>query len=154
LFSTGEKVPLPDIYPVAQAAEPELPAAPPPPPLSLEQASAALGIEGEPALARIAEYVSGSPGLSACVLDVRHEAAEAGDFSEGLDSAKIRGLIGPLAAALTGRTGEHISISGETGTISVFACGEARLAVVHRARVFLPGVREKLIATADALSRA
>jgi len=92
--------------------------------------------------------------LSACVLDVRHEAAEAGDFSEGLDSAKIRELIGPLAAALTGRTGEHISISGETGTISVFACGEARLAVVHRARVFLPGVREKLIATADALSRA
>jgi hypothetical protein len=157
LFTAGENVPLPEVHSLAPVVEPEpsAPSPPPPlPPLSLGHAYATLGIEGEQTLARVAEHLATLPGLSACVLDVRYEAAEAGVFPEGLNPENIRGLVAPLAAALAGRTDEHISIFGEHGSISIFARGEARLAILHRARVFLPGIREKLAAVTGTLANA
>jgi hypothetical protein len=113
-----------------------------------------LGIEGESALTRVAEHLATLPGLQACVLEVRHETAQGGAFSESPDPAAVRDLMAPLAATLAGREGEHITVFGEHGSMSIFARAEARLAVLHRARVFLPGIREKLIATIEALAEA
>ena len=156
LFSAGENVPLPEIHP----PEPVVPAgtasssSASPLPLVLDRAATVLEIEGPLTLARIAERLAALPGLGACVLEVRHETAEAGAFPADLEAAAVRALAAPLATAITGREGEHITIFAEHGSASVFTRGVARLAILHRARVFLPGVREKIVATAEALAEA
>ena len=158
LFSAGESVPLAEVHapgPIPVAI-PEPEPLPPPAPLSLdlEPARAALALEGVLSFGQLAAHLAALPGLQACVLDARHESAAAGAFPAGLDAAAVRARCAPLAGALAGGDTQHLTLFADPACISLFARGEARLAVLHRARVFLPGVGEKLHAAIEALARA
>jgi len=49
---------------------------------------------------------------------------------------------------------QHVTLFGEHLCTSVFNAGSASIAAFHRARVLLPGVREKLSAAVEALAQA
>jgi hypothetical protein len=48
---------------------------------------------------------------------------------------------------------EHFTLHAARFSLSLFTRGEACICAVHRARMFLPGVREKFAAVADELGR-
>jgi len=138
--------------------EPEpIPEVPPPPqPLDLAAARLALGLRENAALGDIAGVLARQPGMSACLLTVRHESAEAGGLPEGFSAEPVRALAGRLRPALLDDAvdAQHLTVFTGHGCISVFAQGGATLCAIHATRAFLPGVREKFAAAAGALAGA
>lgn len=141
--------------------KPTAPGIPPPAPLNLERARALLQLEGEVTLLRIAEVIATLPGMLACVLSARHEKADAGDLPGGFDSASARAFFSKLSGLLDAHSGalaaselQHTTLFARQFCLSVFSAGRCQLGVIHRARVFLPGVREKLTAAVEALAEA
>ena len=66
-----------------------------------------------------------------------------------------------MHSALAGRVGifgpdhvYHVTLHVEDYSLSFFTRGEACVCAVHRARIFLPGVRERFAAVAEELARA
>ncbi len=140
--------------------EPVAPPPPPPPPLDLAAATLLLGLPDEAALSAIGEKLARLPGLHACLLTVRHETADCGALPVGFAADEARTLAARLAAALggvgEGALGEvqHLTVFAADGCLSVFARDGALVCALHRARAFLPGVRETLAAATRALAEA
>lgn len=158
LFS-GATVEIPALVAIPAPEPPPPP--PPPPPLNLDIARAALGVEGDAALADLGAVLLRLPGVSACHLIVRHESASAGDLPAGFDPVAVGVLSRQLSTALdssaeslgAGRV-QHMTIFAADACVSFFTQGEATVCAIHRTRAFLPGVRERLTATATALAQA
>ncbi len=145
------------IAPTAVEAAPSQP----PRPLDLEVARAAFGMEGAATLADIGAALTRLPGMAACLLIVRHESAHAGEFPTAFDADAVRTLARQFAHALEGSAGKlgvgnvhHVTLFADGPCVSFFTEGEATVCAIHRARAFLPGVREGLAAAATALAHA
>ncbi|MEQ1862735.1 MAG: hypothetical protein ABMA13_22675, partial [Chthoniobacteraceae bacterium] len=140
----------------------EIPTEPvaPPRPLNLDVACVALGLDAEATLTDVGAVLTRLPGVSACWIAVRHESGHGGDLPPGFDADAARGIAVQLAAVAdaadnlgVGRV-QNPTIFADDGCVSFFTRGEATVCAILRTRAFLPGVREKLAAAADALSLA
>lgn len=112
-------------------------------------------------LPRMSQVLAALPGIHGCILVTRSAESHGGDLPAGLDPAAIRDLSQRMRGALsdraeTFRTGEvqHLTLHAEQYSLSLFTRGEACACAVHRARIFLPGVREKFAAAAEDLGAA
>ncbi|RYD74603.1 MAG: hypothetical protein EOP84_19635 [Verrucomicrobiaceae bacterium] len=108
----------------------------------------------------LARHVAALPGMHACALFAGDEAAQSGDFPSGFDLTALREMgvqfvstATAFGGRLLGRGLENVTIQGGGYSATLFARAGLCLCVVHRARGFLPGVREKLAAVADELAR-
>ena len=132
------------------------PLPPPPRPLNLGAARLSVGLGDDASLGAIASALARQPGMSACVLKVRHVSAEGGGLPEGFSLESIQALAGRLRPTLLdGDLGaQHVTVFTSHGCISVFARGEATLCAIHATRAFLPGVLEKLATAMESLAGA
>jgi hypothetical protein len=111
-------------------------------------------------LPHLGELLAALPGMQACVLVVRELSAHGGALPAGLDPESLRELGQQMNGALSASTGrlsagevQHLTLHGERFSLSLFTRGAACVGAVHRARIFLPGVREKFAAVAEELAR-
>ena len=112
-------------------------------------------------LPRVSELLAALPGIQGCVLFPRSGETHSGQLPAGLDPAAIRDLSQRMRGALSDRaeafrSGEvqHLTLHAEDYSLSIFMRGDACACAVHRARIFLPGVRERFVAVAEELARA
>ena len=112
-------------------------------------------------LPRVSQLLASLPGIHGCILITRAAESHSGQLPGGLDPAAIRDLSQRMRGALADRaenfgSGEvqHLTLHAEHYSLSLFTRGEACACAVHRARIFLPGVREKFAAVAEELARA
>jgi hypothetical protein len=152
---------------VAPAAEPDPPAAPSAEqtssvaPLELDERIAALlGAEAPVHLEKVSQLLAALPGIQACIIAARDRVINGGDLPDGLDPGSIRELGRRMHHALDAQPQvfaagkvEHLTLGADRFSLSLFTRGDACVCAVHRARVFLPGVRERFAAVADELGR-
>ena len=112
-------------------------------------------------LPRVSQLLAALPGIHGCLLLTRTAESHSGQLPHGLDPSAIRDLSQRLRGALADRaetfgSGEvqHLTLHAERFSLSLFTRGEACACAIHRARIFLPGVREKFAAVAEELARA
>ena len=110
-------------------------------------------------LPRVGQLLAALPGIQGCVLTARDTDARGGELPAGLDASAVRELGLRMHGALSDRTEtfspghvQHFTLHAESYSLTLFVRGEACVCAVHRARIFLPGVREKFAAVADELS--
>ncbi len=133
----------------------------PPPALPLrrfnQDALQALFMTEEPLdLAKVSRLAAQLPGVHACVIATRDQACTGGALPEGFDLAALLGLaprVGEAAGRMPIGELKHFTLYGEHYSVSFFARNGLSLCAVHRPRSFVPGVREKLVAIADELSK-
>ena len=126
------------------------------PPPALDGRIAALFASDAPvALSRAGELLAALPGIKGCILTSRSADAQGGEIPAGLDAPAIRELSRRMHTALADRAGQvqHLTLQTEHDSLTLFTRGEACVCAIHRARIFLPGVREKFAAVAEELSR-
>jgi len=108
-------------------------------------------------LPAVCRHVSTLPGIQACVISRRDENVHAGDFPDGFESSELLAFA-PGVTQVAGRLPigalKHFTLYAETHSVSFFERQGVCLCVVHRARSFIPGVREKLVTVADELSKS
>jgi hypothetical protein len=107
-------------------------------------------------LPKISRLAATLPGVYACVIATRDQAITGGNLPEGFDLAALLGLaprIREAASRMPIGALKHFTIYGESYSISFFERRGLSLCAIHRARSFVPGVREKLVAIADELSQ-
>jgi hypothetical protein len=107
-------------------------------------------------LTRISRLAAQLPGVHACVIATRDQACTGGTLPEGFDLAALLGLaprVGEAAGRMPIGTLKHFTLYGERYSVSFFERNGLSLCAVHRPRSFVPGVREKLVAIADELSK-
>jgi hypothetical protein len=107
-------------------------------------------------LQKISRLAAGLPGVYACVIATRDQACTGGTLPEGFDLAALLGLaprVGEAAGRMPIGNLKHFTLYGDAYSVSFFARHGLSLCAVHRPRSFVPGVREKLVALADELSR-
>ncbi len=107
-------------------------------------------------LPKISRLAATLPGVHACVIATRDQAVTGGSLPEGFDLAALLGLaprIREAASRMPIGALKHFTIYGESYSISFFERRGLSLCAIHRARSFVPGVREKLVAIADELSQ-
>ena len=111
-------------------------------------------------LPRVSQLLAALPGIHGCILITRSAESLSGQLPGGLDAAAIRDLSQRMRGALSDRgkifgTGEmqHLTLHAEQYSLSLFTRGETCACAIHRARIFLPSVREKFSAVADELAR-
>ncbi|EDY21358.1 hypothetical protein CfE428DRAFT_0603 [Chthoniobacter flavus Ellin428] len=146
---------------------PKIPAAPvhvevlPPPSLPLrrfdQDAVQALFMTEETLdLPKISHLAAALPGVYACVIATRDQASTGGTLPDGFDLAALLGLaprVGEAAGRMPIGQLKHFTLYGDAYSVSFFERNGLSLCAVHRPRSFVPGVREKLVALADELSR-
>lgn len=101
-------------------------------------------------LPKLARLAAGLPGVEACVITVRGDAVQYGHLPIEADAlaemaprfADVRAL-GPVAC---------VTVNAAQHSVSYFTRGELCVCAIHGPRGFLPGVREKLAALADAIA--
>ena len=140
------------------------------PPLSISETATPLLLDGQvraffPSdsplpLPRVSQLLAALPGIHGCILITRSAESLSGQLPGGLDAAAIRDLSQRMRGALSDRekifgTGEmqHLTLHAEQYSLSLFTRGETCACAIHRARIFLPSVREKFSAVADELAR-
>lgn len=107
-------------------------------------------------LPKISRLAATLPGVYACVIATRDQACTGGTLPEGFDLAALLGLaprVGEAAGRMPIGQLKHFTLYGEAYSVSFFERNGLSLCAVHRPRSFVPGVREKLVALADELSR-
>jgi hypothetical protein len=107
-------------------------------------------------LPKISRLAAGLPGVYACVIATRDQACTGGTLPEGFDLAALLGLaprVGEAAGRMPIGALKHFTLYGEAYSVSFFERQGVSVCAVHRPRSFVPGVREKLVALADELSR-
>jgi hypothetical protein len=107
-------------------------------------------------LPKISRLAAQLPGVHACVIASRDQACTGGTLPEGFDLAALLGLaprVGEAAGRMPIGDLKHFTLYGERYSVSFFARNGLSLCAVHRPRSFVPGVREKLVAIADELSK-
>lgn len=107
-------------------------------------------------LPKISRLAAGLPGVYACVIATRDQACTGGNLPEGFDLAALLGLaprVGEAAGRMPIGQLKHFTLYGDAYSVSFFERNGLSLCAVHRPRSFVPGVREKLVALADELSR-
>ncbi|HEV7869127.1 MAG TPA: hypothetical protein VGO90_15675 [Chthoniobacteraceae bacterium] len=108
-------------------------------------------------LPKISRFAAALPGIQACVIATREQAVTGGSLPEGFDIAALLGLaprVGEAAGRLPIGALQHFTLYGDRYSVSFFERRGLSICAVHRARSFVPGVREKLVAIADELSAA
>jgi len=108
-------------------------------------------------LTKISRLAAQLPGVHACVIATRDQACTGGQLPEGFDLAALLGLaprVGEAAHRLPIGELKHFTLYGERYSVSFFERNGLSLCAVHRPRSFVPGVREKLVAIADELSKS
>jgi len=107
-------------------------------------------------LTKISRLAAQLPGVHACVIATRDQACTGGTLPEGFDLAALLGLaprVGEAAGRMPIGALKHFTLYGEQYSVSFFERNGLSLCAVHRPRSFVPGVREKLVAIADELSK-
>ncbi len=107
-------------------------------------------------LPKVSRLAAALPGLQACVITTRGKTFTSGDLPEGFDVSTLRGLapqVGAAADRLTIGELKNFTLYGQQYSISFFERPSVCLCAIHRARCFVPGVREKLVAVVDELAR-
>jgi hypothetical protein len=107
-------------------------------------------------LPKISRLAASLPGVYACVIATRDQACTGGTLPEGFDLAALLGLaprVGEAAGRMPIGQLKHFTLYGDAYSVSFFERNGLSLCAVHRPRSFVPGVREKLVALADELSR-
>jgi hypothetical protein len=107
-------------------------------------------------LPKISRLAAALPGVYACVIATRDQACTGGNLPEGFDLAALLGLaprVGEAAGRMPIGQLKHFTLYGDAYSVSFFERNGLSLCAVHRPRSFVPGVREKLVALADELSR-
>lgn len=108
-------------------------------------------------LPKISRLAAQLPGVHACVIATRDQACTGGTLPDGFDLAALLGLaprVGEAAGRLPIGALKHFTLYGEQYSVSFFERAGLSLCAVHRPRSFVPGVREKLVAIADELSKS
>ncbi len=108
-------------------------------------------------LPKISRLAAALPGIQACIISTRGETVSAGTLPQGFDVATLRGLspqVGAAADRLPIGELKNFTLYGEQYSVSFFERMSGCLCAVHRARSFVPGVREKLVSVADELARS
>lgn len=107
-------------------------------------------------LPKVARLAAALPGIQACVIAARGETFSGGLLPEGFQLGALRGLS-PQVDAAAGRLPigqlKNFTLYGEQYSVSFFERTAVCLCAIHRARSFVPGVREKLVAVVDELAR-
>ena len=153
--ATDAATPAPTPLPPVTIAEPAVP-------LVLDGHIPALFASDAPlALPRIGRLLAALPGIQGCLLTLRTSEAQGGELPAGLDAPALRELSRRMHTALADRTEtftpgdvQHVTLHAEHYSLTLFTRGEACVCAVHRARIFLPGVRERFAAVAEELARA
>ena len=107
-------------------------------------------------LAKISRLAAALPGIQGCVIVARGETFSSGNMPEGFHLNALRGLspqVGAAADRLPIGELKNFTLYGEQYSISFFERPSVCLCAIHRARSFVPGVRERLVAVADELAR-
>jgi hypothetical protein len=107
-------------------------------------------------LPKISRLAASLPGIYACVIATRDQACTGGTLPDGFDLAALLGLaprVGEAANRMPIGQLKHFTLYGDAYSVSFFERHGLSLCAVHRPRSFVPGVREKLVALADELSR-
>jgi hypothetical protein len=107
-------------------------------------------------LPKISRLAASLPGVYACVIATRDQACTGGTLPDGFDLAALLGLaprVGEAAGRMPIGQLKHFTLYGDAYSVSFFERNGLSLCAVHRPRSFVPGVREKLVALADELSR-
>ena len=101
-------------------------------------------------LPKLARLAAALPGVEACVITVRGDAVQYGRLPIAAEALaemapQFAGLraLGPVAC---------VSVNAAQHSVSYFTRGDICVCAIHGPRGFLPGVREKLTALADALA--
>ena len=109
-------------------------------------------------LPRVSQLLAVLPGIQGCILFTRSAESQSGELPAGLDPSAIRDLSQRMSGALSDRAeifrpGEvqHLTLHAEQYTLSLFTFSEACACAVHRARIFLPGVRERFAVVVEEL---
>lgn len=112
-------------------------------------------------LPRVSQLLAALPGIQGCLLVARSAEFSSGELPGGLDSSAILDLSQRMRGALPNGAGtfkadhvQHLTLHAEDYSLSFFTRGDACVCAVHRARIFLPGVRERFAAVADELARS
>ncbi len=107
-------------------------------------------------LPKVARLAAALPGIQACVIAARGETFSSGLLPEGFQLGALRGLSPQVDAAADrlpiGQL-KNFTLYGEQYSVSFFERTAVCLCAIHRARSFVPGVREKLVAVVDELAR-
>ena len=107
-------------------------------------------------LPKVSRLAAALPGIQACVITAQGKTFSSGSLPEGFDVSALRGLapqVGAAADRLTIGLLKNFTLYGEQYSISLFERPSVCLCAIHRARSFVPGVREKLVAVVDELAR-
>ena len=117
---------------------------------------ALFGSDSPVALPRLGELLAALPGIKGCILTSRSADAQGGELPAGLDARAVRELSRRMHTALADRAGhvQHLTLEAGHYSLTLFTRGDACVCAVHRARIFLPGVRERFAAVAEELARA
>jgi len=105
---------------------------------------------------KVARLAAALPGIEACIISARGESISGGNVPAGFELGTLRGLapqVGAAAERLPIGELKNFTLFGATFSVSFFERGPVCLVVVHRARSFVPGVREKLVAVTEELAR-
>ncbi len=105
---------------------------------------------------KVARLAAALPGIEACVISARGDSISSGNVPPGFELAALRALapqVGATADRLPIGELKNFTLFGAAYSVSFFERGEVCLSVVHRARSFVPGVREKLVAVTEELAR-
>ncbi len=110
-------------------------------------------------LQRVADLAGSLTGVQGCVLTVGEDLRLSSDIPEGFDVREIRDrlltLLADAPSDITARGAIRtpaLTLYFDQGPISIMRHGSASFLVVHQERSFLPGLREKLSATLEALN--
>jgi uncharacterized protein YjbI with pentapeptide repeats len=109
-------------------------------------------------LARVSQLSCGFPGITGCMIVAGDALAQGGERPAGLDAEALCKLTKQLSAVAVAFPEELPAVQTYTlhvgnRALSIFARPHVSLCLVHSHRGFLPGVRERLAAVADTLSR-
>ncbi len=107
-------------------------------------------------LHKVSRLSAAFPGIQACIIAAQGRTYSAGNLPEGFDLSALRGLspqVGAAADRLPIGLLKNFTLYGEQYSVSFFERGSVCLCAIHRARSFVPGVREKLVAVVDELAR-
>jgi hypothetical protein len=109
-------------------------------------------------LARVSQLSCGFPGITGCMIVAGDALAQGGERPAGLDAQALCKLTRQLSAVAAAFPEELPAVQTYTlhvgnRALSIFARPNVSLCLVHSHRGFLPGVRERLAAVADTLSR-
>ena len=157
LFAAPEQPPEPLVSSISSPLAETIPApeaSPDQPPRLPQEALQALFMTDETLdLAAVSRHAATLPGVRACALEWRGDAALAGDAPTGFNLAAIEAAAAHLRDARSLPIGalENLTLHGDQAAISIFTRPGVLLAVLHRP--LPPGVRERLAAVAAELAR-